>query len=265
MLLRLQVVSASCRHIAEPGLQHTRLDAQVYDLLLIAVVYAGKLGLIGLLIHYLDFLYYLRRDILGCQRRVVQKEFLAAYHYLVYRLSLIRYRSVTVHIHAGQLLEQILQHVIVSGLVSRGTVLYRIFLNHYGIADSRHHHRVQHLHVLAHEQLSEVRHRLVHRDIADKLPVPDHIRHEHILARRDSFNHTLAVGIRHGIVCAGASVLGKIYGGERHRFQREGVGQLYLHSIVTFLRKKAPGGKYQQQRRKKAFVCHRVSELKTLF
>ena len=78
--------------------------------------------------------YILRRD-----SGVVIKEFLAVNQYLLHLLAVSGNFTVAAHFHAGQALEQVLNHGIGLSLVGVGIKFHGVFLDGNGCLDAHHH------------------------------------------------------------------------------------------------------------------------------
>ena len=109
-------MTCTCHHVTEQTVHHPLLDGKVDDCLIIAVIDAGELRLLGLLLHDLDLIDDLRGNILGRKLRIGKEESLAVDRYLTDGLSVRRHRTVLGHLHARELLKKILQHIVVGGL-----------------------------------------------------------------------------------------------------------------------------------------------------
>ena len=80
---------------------------------MLTVVNSRKKSLVRLLLHNLDLLDHLGRNVLGSQLRVIQKECLTIDHDLGYRFSVCSYRSVRTDLDSRKFLEEFLKHIVV--------------------------------------------------------------------------------------------------------------------------------------------------------
>ena len=103
-------------NVAEQSFHHSFLDAEVDDGLLLTIVYSGEFSLLGLLLHHLDLLDDLGREVLGCQLRVIQEESLAVDGDLADGLAVVNYAAIFGDFDSWKLLEKFFQHVVVGGL-----------------------------------------------------------------------------------------------------------------------------------------------------
>ena len=109
-------MSTSGHHIAEESVHHSLLDAEVDDCFLLSVVNSGELGLLRFLLHDLHLIDNLGRDVLRREGRIVQEEGFSVDGYLADSLPVGCHASVLADFHARELLEEVLEHVVVSGL-----------------------------------------------------------------------------------------------------------------------------------------------------
>ena len=228
-ILLQHVMTAAGHHIAEPSVHHPGLHGQVYNCLLVTVIYSGELGLLGFLLHHTDLLDYLGRDVLGGKLRVVKEEFLPVYHHLSYGLPVGGDRSVRADLHTWQFLEQFLQHVIVGCLEGRCTVFYGVLFDYDGVADSFHSRSFKDFHIRHHLHLSQVD-EPVHRQFLLIRLVAHQLRLQYVCAADNAFEDSLACLRAHYIF---QRLLGPLqghgYGGKADRLARSLVGKLHLH------------------------------------
>ena len=104
-------------------------DGEVEDSLLLAVIDAGELSLVGLLLDHLDLLDELGRDVLGGDLRVIHEEGLAFHVHLGDGLAVDDDGTVIVDLDAGELLQKVLENIAFSGLEGRCIVFDGIFLD----------------------------------------------------------------------------------------------------------------------------------------
>ena len=109
-------MTAAGHQVSEPAVKHARPHRQIDHSLFLSVVNSCKQRLVRLLLHDLDLLDKLCRDVLRGKLRVVKEERLSIDHDLGYRLSIGCYGTVRSHFHAGKLLQKFLQHIIIGGL-----------------------------------------------------------------------------------------------------------------------------------------------------
>ena len=110
------IMSASGHKVSEPSVHHARLHRKVYHSLFLTVINAGEQCLVGFLLHNLDLVDKLCRDVLRCELRVVKEESLAVDGDLGNRLAIGCNRSVCLNLDSWKLLEKLLEHVIVGCL-----------------------------------------------------------------------------------------------------------------------------------------------------
>ena len=144
------VVTAAAHQVAEHAVHHPLLHAQVNHRFVFSVIDAGEFGLLALLLHHLHLLDELGGNVLGGQLRVVQEEGFAVYGYLGDGFSVGGDGAVLVHLHAGKLLQEVFQHIVIGDFERRGVVLHRIFLDDDGIAHGADGSGIQHLLVQFH-------------------------------------------------------------------------------------------------------------------
>ncbi len=178
------VMSAAGHYVAEPSLHHSRLDGEVDDGLLVAVVDAREHRLVGFLLHDLHFLDYLRGNVLRRERRVVEEERLAVDGYLRDCLPVGGYRTVLRNLDPRKLLEKFLKHVVVRGLERRGVVLDGILLHDNRISHGRYLRGLKHLYVRRHLHVTQID-ALLHDNVFLKALVAHYLRPEVILPPRD--------------------------------------------------------------------------------
>ena len=220
------VVSDASHEIAECAVHHTLLDRKVDDGFFLAVVDAGELSLLALLVHHLDAVDYLGGDILGSELRVVQEESLAADGYLFDSLSVGSDGTVVVHLDAGKLLEEVFQYVVVGGLERRRIVFNRILLDYDGIADVGDLRAFQLLCVGLHLQGSEVKALAFHLEILPEVLISEQFRLHFISAVTYSFELYSAVRPAEDVfVHLGGAFAGKGNGCETYRLAGLGIRQ----------------------------------------
>ena len=151
-------MTASGHHVAEGALHHSGLDGKVDDSLFLAVVDSGKFSLVGLLVHHLELVDDLGGDVLGGKLGVIEEEGLAVDGYLLDCLSVVGNGTIFRHFDSGELLQQVLEHVVLRGLEGGGVVLDGVFLDDDGVAGGRHGSRVELLGIDFHTDFTEVLH-----------------------------------------------------------------------------------------------------------
>ena len=212
------VTAAAGHDVSEGALHHSGLDVEVYHLLFLPVVYAGKLRLLALLVNDLELVDEFGGDVLGGQLRVVEEESLAIDGYLGDGLAVYGDGAVLADFHAGELLEEVFEHIVLGCLEGIGVVLQGILLDDDGIADGRNRSGIQHLLVGIHTYLAEVE-VTIYADMLLESLVPEQFRLEKVGTFVYLGNHDLS-GFGAEVVCIGlfGPVAGKGYGGERNGF-----------------------------------------------
>ena len=214
------------------------LDGKVDDRLLLAVVDAGEFGLLALLVDDLDLLDELGGDVLGGQLGVVQEEGLAVDGYLGDGLAVGGDGAVLVHLHAGKLLEQVLQHVVVGGLERGGVEFNRVLLDDDGVADGGYARGVQRLLVNLHLDGAEV-HLSLDLDLFFVGLVAEQLAFEDIRAGGDLVELRLPVGGAQDILIRlGFAFLRQGNGREAHRLpigasENTTVNELLFCAVAT--------------------------------
>ena len=110
------IVSCTCGHLAEESAHHAGLDGEVDDILFIAVVDAGELGLLGFLLDDLELVDELGGYVLGSHLGVVEEEGLAVHGDTGDSLAVHGDLTACTHLHAGKFLEQILKDIALRSL-----------------------------------------------------------------------------------------------------------------------------------------------------
>ena len=127
----------SAEHVAEQAAHHSGLHGEVDHRLLLTVVDSRELGLLRLLLDDLELVDHLGGDVLGCELGVVEEEGLAVDGDLGDGLAVGGYGAVFGHLHSGELLEQVLEHVVVGGAERGRVIFYGVFLDYHRIAERR--------------------------------------------------------------------------------------------------------------------------------
>ena len=107
----------------------TAYDGEVEDSLLLAVIDAGELCLVGLLLDYLDLLDELGRNVLGSDLGIVHEEGLAFHVHLGDSLSVDDDGAVIVDLDTGKLLQEVLEDIVLGGLEGSCVIFDSIFLD----------------------------------------------------------------------------------------------------------------------------------------
>ena len=139
-----KVVTAAGHGVSKDAVHHAGTHGKVDDGLFFTVVDPGEFGLFALLLHHFHLLYKLCRDVLGCELRVVQEEGLAGDGYLGDRLAVGGDGAVLGNLDAGELLQKVHQHVVITYLEGRCIVFHRVLLYDDGIAHCRYGCRIEH-------------------------------------------------------------------------------------------------------------------------
>ena len=213
----LDVMSAAGGHIPAHTVHHSLVDGQVDDRLLLSVVDAGELRLLRLLLDHFHLVDNLGRQVLGGQLRIVQEERLSVDGDLRNGLAVLRNGTVLGDLHAGQLLEQVLQHVVLRRPERGGVVLHRIFLDDDRVADGGYARGVQRLLVDLHFDGTEV-HLSLDLDLFFVGLVAEQLAFEDIRAGGDLVELRLPVGGAQDILIRlGFAFLRQGNGRETHR------------------------------------------------
>ena len=209
------VVASAGLQVSEDAVHHAALDAEVDDGLVVTVVNAGELGLLALFLHHLHFLDKLGGDVLGSQLRVVHEEGLAVNHDFVDGFSVGGDIAALVHFHAGKLLQEVFQHVVVGDLEGRGIVLHGVLLDDDGITHGADRCGVQHFLVQGHLDGAEVGIGLYLHHLLAGLVAQD-FRLDGVLAGTYLFQDGLTLGVGEGVLglpfFRGGRYRGKPYG-----------------------------------------------------
>ena len=222
-------MSASGHQVTEPPVHHARLYGKVDDSLLFTVVYACELGLLGFLLDHLNLVDYLCRNVLGGKLRVIKEELLPVDHDLRDSLTVGSDGTVRVNLDSRKLLEELLEHVVVSCLERRGAVFDGILLDYnrisYGLDSSG----LKHLVVLVHFHSTEI-YVLVHRKFLRKRLVAKQVGFQHIIPLRERTEDSLTAFRAEDIFQRGGTAFGgKRDSRELHRLPCLGIRQLQLH------------------------------------
>ena len=137
-------MTAAGHGVSKDSVHHAWTNGKVDDGFFLTVVDAGEFGLFALLFHHLHLLYKLCRDVLGCELRVVQEEGLAGDGNLGDRLAVAGDGAVLGNLDAGELLQKVHQHVVITYLEGRCIVFHRVLLYDDGIAHCRYGCRIEH-------------------------------------------------------------------------------------------------------------------------
>ena len=105
-------MTSSEHDISEESVHHALLDLKIDDILLLTVINAGKLGLLGFFLYYLDLIDDLCWKVLGSKLRIVKEECLSVNSYLRDSLSVGRNRTVLIDFHSGKLFQKFLEGII---------------------------------------------------------------------------------------------------------------------------------------------------------
>ena len=223
-------MTAAGHGVSEHAVHHALADAEVYHRLVLSVVDAGEFGLLALLFHHLHFLDEFGGDVLGGQLGVVQEEGLSVDGNLGDGFTVGRDGAVFVHLHAGKLLQEVLQHVVVGDLEGGGIVLHRIFLDEDGIAHGAHRGGIQHLLVRLHLDDAQGRIGLELQFLLIRL-VAHQLRLEGVSTGLDLFQHSLSVRAGEGIL---GLALGRRHGNrsKTHGLAVGGVLQLEGNLVI---------------------------------
>ena len=220
VLVLREVMAGSGHRIAEEAVHHAALDGQVDDGFLLAVVDAGEFGLFGFLLDDLDLLNQLRRNVLGSELRVVEKEGLAADGNLGHRLATGSNGSVGFDFEAGEFLQQVDEHVVVADLEGGGIVLDRVFLDDNGIARRGDRRGFEHAKVHVHLEDAEVDILVFQSEFLSECLVSQHFSRYGITSVTHLLEDGLAVGIGQHIGRLGRGIA---LGGDGNRSERNGL------------------------------------------
>ena len=114
--LLADIVSRSGHNITEEAVHHSFLNGEVDYRLIVAVIDAGELSLLGLLLHDLHLVDDLRGNILGRKLWVVKEECLAVNCYLADCLTVRSDGSILGDLNARKFFQQILQDIVLGRL-----------------------------------------------------------------------------------------------------------------------------------------------------
>ena len=169
------------------------MDGKIQDRLLVAVIDAGELGLLRLLLDHLQLFDHLRRKVLGCKLGIIQEKGLAVDGDLGNGLTVRGDRSILGHFHSRKLLQKVFEHVGVGCLEGRRGVLDRVFLDDDRIAGRSDFRSIEDFHVRVHLQSTEIQVSLHLDFLADGFVAHD-LNLEHVLSESYAFNDGLAFG-----------------------------------------------------------------------
>ncbi|KAF5040692.1 hypothetical protein DSECCO2_530760 [anaerobic digester metagenome] len=150
----LCTISGRC--VSKPSVHHTRPDTQIYNSLLLTIVYSGKLRLFRFLLKYLNLFNNLRRKILRSQLRIIEEECLSVNHYFINLLTICSNLSIRVNLNTRKLFQQLLKHITVCCFKRGGVVFNCVLFNNYRITYSRYDHRVKGIKLLFKLHLSKL-------------------------------------------------------------------------------------------------------------
>ena len=208
-------------NVAEHAVHHTLLHGEVDDGFVVAVVDAGKFGLLTLLLDDLYLFHQFGGQVAGSQLRVVQEEGLAVDGDLGDGFAVGGDAAVFAHFNAGELLEEVHQHIVVRDLERRGVVLDGVFLDDDGVAHGAYGSSVQDFLVLFHLDDAQIGIGLEFNDFLIGL-VTQQFGLEGVASRAHLFNGGLAVAAGQGVL--GLSLGGGHgYRGETYGFTGSGV------------------------------------------
>ena len=117
---------------AKPSVGHAGLDGEVDHGLVLAVIHSCESCQVALAVDDLQLVDHVGRDVLAGHGGVIGKEFLAVDEYLLDLFAIGGDLAVAAHLHAGQALEQVLNHGIGLGLVGVGVKLDGVLLDRDG-------------------------------------------------------------------------------------------------------------------------------------
>ena len=261
VLLGRNVVADAAGDVAEDTVHHALLHGEVDDGLVIAVVDAGELGLLGLLLHDLHLLDHLRGKVLGSELGIVQEEGLAVDGDLRDGLAVRGDGTVVIDLDARELLEEVDEHVGIRGLERGGVVLDRILLDDDRVARRGDRSGVQDFLVQVHLDHAQVQglfpdfHGLLIGLVAHDLGLHG------VLAGLDLLDDGLAVMV-------GQRVLGiALFGGEGNGREADGLsarGILQFHSDVDILGHHRQRGEQADQAKQNPSCRHKNNYLPVL-
>ena len=132
LVLEVAVGTTTCIYLAEVAFLLVFLQLQVYGLGLLPVIYAGKFGLVALLIIYLYLLNGVGLQSLRHYFGVVREELFAIYQYLLYGFALRGYLTVLVYLYTGQPFKKVFHIGILLYFKAVGHVFSSVALYLYG-------------------------------------------------------------------------------------------------------------------------------------
>ena len=187
-----KVSAGAERQPSDQAIHHTFFDTEVDHLLLIPILYAGKLSLLGLLADDLDLLDHLRRKVLSGDLRVIKEEGFTSDRYLGNSFSFRSDGTVVIDLNAREFLQEVDEHVILRRLERGGIVLYSVLLDNDRVTGRGHAGGIKSLLVLLHLDDAEIE-GVLHLNIFSKLFIAKEFRLDRVLPVSHFLNRHFAV------------------------------------------------------------------------
>ena len=183
---------------AKPPVVHAFFHGQVDDGLVIAVVNAREACQVTLAVNDLQLVDHLGRDVFAGHSGVIAEELLAVDKDFLHFLAIGRDLAVTAHFHAGQTLQEVLDHGIGLGLIGIGIELYGVFLNDNRALDTHNNGLLKHdgIGIHRHHADIDVATILTHTDVLNRVIVTKVREFQQVMTRLHPLNieYTVKVG-----------------------------------------------------------------------
>ena len=247
-------MTATGHNVSEDAVHHAPLHSEVDDGLFVVVVDAGEFGLFTLFLDDLHLLHQLGGKVAGGHLRVIQEEGFPGDGNPGDGFSVGGDGAVICHLDAGELLQQVDEHVVVRDLVRGRIILHRIFLDDNGVAGGRHGGGVQHFLVHVHLEGAQVHVTVPDQNLMRIGLVSQEFRLEGIFAGADLLHHRLSLRVCQGVF--GVSPFGNQgHCRKPHGFIRCGIGQFHRNLVILSPQRE---GRKQADKSQHKSSCHKV-------